>query len=162
MVSTASIAITRYLALNQTSETGTMIFNPGGPGGSGTGSTSRIGKSLYSQIFSSVHGLRSPELWISLGSRSRVSRCFFSSLQCCAATLLIDDTGPILDVILQGKYNVLGFDPRGINQTLPFVSCLSSLVTRFSLEEMLSATAPSRNPHDVGLWDAAAQLIAER
>jgi len=108
---TASIAITRYLALNRTSKTGTVIFNPGGPGGSGTGSTYRL--------------------------------------------------GPILDKILQGQYDILGFDPRGINKTLPFVSCLQSLVTRFSLEQIVGSTAPGLNSHDVGIWDAFAQVIAE-
>ena len=98
---TASIAITRYLAANRTSETGTLIFNPGGPGGSGSGSTYRL--------------------------------------------------GPGLDKILQGKYDILGFDPRGINLTLPTVTCLQSLVTRFSIQQILGSTAPSLNLHDVGV-----------
>ncbi|KAI4152705.1 MAG: hypothetical protein LQ340_002756 [Diploschistes diacapsis] len=87
---TASIAITRYLASNRTNATdkGTIIFNPGGPGGSGTGSTWRI--------------------------------------------------GPLLDEILQGQYDVLGFDPRGIKKT-----------------------TPESELHDVGIWDAFEQLIAE-
>lgn len=108
---TASIAITRYLASTQTSETGTLIFNPGGPGGSGTGATYRL--------------------------------------------------GPLLDVVLQGKYDVLGFDPRGINVTLPAVTCLKSLTTRWSLQHILGSTAPSLNLHDIGIWDSFAQLIAE-
>jgi hypothetical protein len=57
---TASIAIVRYLASNKTSTTGTVIFNPGGPGGSGTGSTYRL--------------------------------------------------GPVLDKVLEGQYDILGFD----------------------------------------------------
>jgi len=107
---TASIAITRYLATKQPAE-GTIIFNPGGPGGSGTGSTYRI--------------------------------------------------GPLLDGILQGKYDILGFDPRGINKTLPRVTCLQSLETRAALQEILGTTAPNLNIHDVGIWDSFGQLIAE-
>jgi len=67
---TASIAITRYLATNRTSKTGTIIFNPGGPGGSGTGSTYRL--------------------------------------------------GPILDEVLKGQYDILGFDPV---RQLAFLIC---------------------------------------
>lgn len=94
---TASIAITRYLASNRTNATdkGTIIFNPGGPGGSGTGSTWRI--------------------------------------------------GPLLDEILQGQYDVLGFDPRGIKKTTPEVTCLKSAYTRMALEQILTTTAPSLN-----------------
>lgn len=107
---TASIAITRYLASVQDSQTGTLIFNPGGPGGSGTGATYRV--------------------------------------------------GPLLDIVLQGQYNILGFDPRGINMTLPGVHCLSSTTTRSSLQHILGSTAPSQHLHDIGIWDAVAQLIA--
>ncbi|MCJ1357966.1 MAG: hypothetical protein MMC33_007963 [Icmadophila ericetorum] len=108
---TASIAITRYLASKQDSNTGTIIFNPGGPGGSGSGSTYRL--------------------------------------------------GPLLDEILQGRYDILGFDPRGINMTLPRVECLRSRVARWSLDEILGSTAPGINLHDIGIWDSFAQLIAE-
>ena len=108
---TASIAITRYLASKRDSETGTIIFNPGGPGGSGTGSTYRL--------------------------------------------------GPLLDDVLQGQYDILGFDPRGINMTLPTVSCLKSVTTRYALQKILGSTAPSLNLHDIGIWDSFAQLIAE-
>jgi pimeloyl-ACP methyl ester carboxylesterase len=34
-------------------------------------------------------------------------------------------------------------------------------VTRFSLQQILGSTAPSRNLHDVGIWDSFGQLIAE-
>lgn len=108
---TASIAITRYLASKQSADTGTLIFNPGGPGGSGTGSTYRL--------------------------------------------------GPILDVVLEGQYDILGFDPRGINKTLPTVTCLSSNLARFSLSQTVENTAPSINLHDVGIWDAVSQIVAE-
>jgi pimeloyl-ACP methyl ester carboxylesterase len=108
---TASIAITRYLASKQDSKTGTIIINPGGPGGSGTRAT---------------YGL-----------------------------------GPALDKVLQGSYDILGFDPRGIGQTLPSVTCLESLTTRYALEQILGSTAPSLNPHDIGIWDSFAQVIAE-
>lgn len=107
---TASIAITRYLASRQPAH-GTIIFNPGGPGGSGTGSTYRI--------------------------------------------------GPIIDLILGGKYDILGFDPRGINMTLPRVHCMESLFTRAKLQDILGSTAPNLNIHDVGIWDSFGQLIAE-
>lgn len=106
----ASIAVTRYLASVQDSRTGTLIFNPGGPGGSGTGSTYRV--------------------------------------------------GPLLDTILQGRYNILGFDPRGVNKTLPSVHCALSPTTRSSLDHILSSTAPSQHLHDIGIWDAIAQLLA--
>jgi pimeloyl-ACP methyl ester carboxylesterase len=108
---TASIAITRYLSSVQDFHTGTLIFNPGGPGGSGTGATYRL--------------------------------------------------GPLLDTVLQGRYNILGFDPRGINKTLPAVHCLSSRTTRSSLQHILGSTAPSLHLHDVGIWDAIAQLLAD-
>ncbi|KAI9736506.1 MAG: hypothetical protein M1818_006016 [Claussenomyces sp. TS43310] len=108
---TASIAITRYLASKQDASTGTVIFNPGGPGGSGTGSTYRL--------------------------------------------------GPVLDEILEGQYDILGFDPRGINMTSPAVSCMSSVASRSALQYILGSTAPSLNPHDIGIWDSVAQLIAE-
>lgn len=106
----ASIAITRYLASKQPAS-GTIIFNPGGPGGSGTGSTYRV--------------------------------------------------GPRLDGLLQGRYDVVGFDPRGINKTFPRVTCLKSLATRAALQEILGTTAPNLNIHDVGIWDSFGQLIAE-
>lgn len=108
---TASIAITRYLASNENSRKGTIIFNPGGPGGSGTGATYRV--------------------------------------------------GPLLDKALQGSYDILGFDPRGINKTLPAVTCLKSLTNRYALELILGSTAPSINLHDIGIWDSSAQVIAE-
>ncbi|MCJ1474357.1 hypothetical protein MMC13_003015 [Lambiella insularis] len=105
---TASVALVRYLASNPSTETGTLIFNPGGPGGSGTGSTYRL--------------------------------------------------GPLLDEILGGRYDVLGFDPRDINMPLPRVTCLQNEGT---LWQMLATTAPSLHLHDVGIWDAVAQLMAE-
>ena len=108
---TASIAITRYLAAEQSSRTGTIIINPGGPGGSGSGAAYRL--------------------------------------------------GPALNGLLQGQYDILGFDPRGINMTLPTVKCLKSAVTRFALRQIVSSTAPSLNLHDVGVWDSSAQLVAE-
>ncbi|RDW91745.1 hypothetical protein BP5796_01139 [Coleophoma crateriformis] len=92
----ASIAITRYLVRDRSAVNGTIIFNPGGPGGSGTGATFR--------------------------------------------------KGPDIEDIFESKYDVVGFDPRGINMTLPRVTC---------------STAPSRNQHDVGIWDSFAQLITE-
>lgn len=107
----ASIAITRYLASNQSAETGTIILNPGGPGGSGTGSTYRL--------------------------------------------------GTLLDVILEGKYDILGFDPRGINKTSPKVTCLVSDLITSSLSQTLENTLPSMNLNDVGIWDAVSQVVAE-
>jgi pimeloyl-ACP methyl ester carboxylesterase len=108
---TASIAIVRYLASNRDAVNGTIIFNPGGPGGSGSGSTYRL--------------------------------------------------GPVIDKVLQGKYDVLGFDPRGINLTLPRVNCMQSVEARTQLELITTSTAPSKNVHDIGIWDAFGQLIAE-
>jgi pimeloyl-ACP methyl ester carboxylesterase len=108
---TASIAVTRYLSSKPNLATGTIIFNPGGPGGSGTGSTFRL--------------------------------------------------GPLLDGILQGQYDILGFDPRGINMTVPKVACLKSVPARTALQQILGSTAPSIDLHDVGIWDSFAQLIAE-
>ena len=99
---TASIAITRYLATKQNSDTGTIISNPGGLRGSGC-STYRL--------------------------------------------------GPVLDEVLQGRYNIIGFDPRGINMTLPRVECLS-LKIRWLLQEILGSTAPSLNLHVIGTWGA--------
>ncbi|MCJ1326207.1 hypothetical protein MMC10_002871 [Thelotrema lepadinum] len=108
----SDIAVTRYLASRDNNEDhGTIIFNPGGPGGSGTASTWRI--------------------------------------------------GPLLDKILQGQYDVVGFDPRGINMTFPRVDCFHSIGSRRELEKILTITAPSLNLHDVGIWDAYAQLIAQ-
>lgn len=108
---TASIAVTRYLASHRSADTGTVIFNPGGPGGSGTASTYRI--------------------------------------------------GPLLDPLLQGQYDILGFDPRGINQTLPRVTCLDSDLVRLALGQSLANTAPSKTIHDVGIWDSISQILAE-
>ncbi|MCJ1408224.1 hypothetical protein MMC19_002298 [Ptychographa xylographoides] len=108
---TASIAITRYLASNRSADTGTLIFNPGGPGGSGTGSTYRL--------------------------------------------------GPLLDTILQGQYDILGFDPRGINATRPLVTCVANEAAWTALIQLLGSTAPSMHLHDVGIWDAFSQLVAE-
>ena len=109
----ASIAITRYLASNpEHAKTGTIIFNPGGPGGSGTSSTYRL--------------------------------------------------GPLLDRVLQGQYDILGFDPRGINLTIPKVQCFKSLSKRAALAEVVGSTAPSINSHDLGIWDSFAQIIAEQ
>ena len=109
----AYIAITRYLASSRdgNNDHGTIIFNPGGPGGSGTASTWRI--------------------------------------------------GPLLDEILKGQYDVVGFDPRGINMTLPRVDCFHPVSSRRALEQIITSTAPSLNLHDVGIWDAFAQLFAE-
>lgn len=107
----AYIAITRYFASKQDANTGTIIFNPGGPGVSGTGSTYRL--------------------------------------------------GPLLDEILDGQYDILGFDPRGINMTLPAVTCMKSVAARTALQNIIGSTAPSVNIHDIGIWDAFGQLIAE-
>ena len=87
-----------------------MIFNPGGPGGSGTASTYRF--------------------------------------------------GPGLDTVLRGRYDVLGFDPRGVNLTLPRVQCLQD-ADREALARILGVTAPSLRPEqDVGVWDAFAEVLA--
>jgi pimeloyl-ACP methyl ester carboxylesterase len=106
---TVSIAITKYMATKPSPSHGTLIINPGGPGGSGSQATYRL--------------------------------------------------GPLLNEILEGQYDILGFDPRGVNLTLPSVKCVDPLV-RFELDKILGATAPSRNSHDVGLWDSVSQLVA--
>jgi hypothetical protein len=69
--------------------------------------------------------------------------------------------GPIIDLIMNGTHDILGFDPRGINMTLPRVRCMESLSTRAELQDILGSTAPGLNNHDVGIWDAFGQLIAE-
>lgn len=107
---TVSIAITKYIAKETSLPRGTLIINPGGPGGSGSRSTYTL--------------------------------------------------GPLLDEILQGQYDILGFDPRGVNLTLPSVNCVTDPLLRLELQKRLGGTAPSRNIHDVGMWDSVAQLVA--
>lgn len=63
--------------------------------------------------------------------------------------------GPIIELIMNGTHDVLGFDPRGINMTLPRVRCMDSLVTRAKLQDILGSTAPNLNIHDVGIWDVS-------
>ncbi|KAL5536829.1 hypothetical protein ACEPAF_652 [Sanghuangporus sanghuang] len=73
---TASLALARYRATNKTSRLGTLLTNPGGPGGSGVNYVYRAGK--------------------------RISD------------------------VLEGRYDVVSWDPRGINGTTPRVECFAS------------------------------------
>lgn len=75
---TISIAVNRIPATNTTNRKGAVFFNPGGPGGTGTGFINIIGTPFFE--------------------------------------------------LLQGQYDIVGFDPRGVNQTKPYVSCFDSLL----------------------------------
>lgn len=108
---TMTISVTKFLATRKGSKKGSIIFNPGGPGGSGSGSTYRL--------------------------------------------------GPVLDELLEGKYDIVGFDPRGVNNSVPRISCLESFKLRSEIQRVLGSTTPSTNPLAVGIWDSASQLLAE-
>ncbi|THH10350.1 hypothetical protein EW145_g1383 [Phellinidium pouzarii] len=72
----ASLALARYPATNKTARIGTLLTNPGGPGGSGVNYVYRAGK--------------------------RISD------------------------VLEGRYDIVSWDPRGINGTTPRVECFAS------------------------------------
>ncbi|KAH8917080.1 alpha/beta-hydrolase, partial [Atractiella rhizophila] len=73
---TVSLALRRLPATVPPKERkGTLLINPGGPGGSGTSLVARAGLMIHT--------------------------------------------------ILEGKYDILGFDPRSVNQTTPGVGCFS-------------------------------------
>jgi pimeloyl-ACP methyl ester carboxylesterase len=75
---------------------------------------------------------------------------------------------PALSHVLEDRYDILGFDPRGINQTLPRMACFEKLRTE---RDFLKSLSPSLDSLDVGTEAYAAgvrekdlenQLIAER
>ena len=45
--------------------------------------------------------------------------------------------------------------------TVPTVHCFNSIDAQRALEQIVASTAPSLNLHDVGIWDAFSQLLAE-
>ncbi|KAI5121647.1 hypothetical protein M0805_001174 [Coniferiporia weirii] len=91
----ASLALARYPATNKTGRIGTLLTNPGGPGGSGVNYIYRAGK--------------------------RISD------------------------VLEGRYDIVSWDPRGINGTTPRVECFASQTE----QDIFSA-----NTHDEILPDA--------
>ncbi|KLO17987.1 alpha/beta-hydrolase [Schizopora paradoxa] len=72
----ASLSVIRYLATNKTARLGTLLTNPGGPGGSGV--------------------------------------------------QFIFGAGQALSNVVDGRYDIVSWDPRGINGTLPRVECFDS------------------------------------
>ncbi|TDL24013.1 alpha/beta-hydrolase [Rickenella mellea] len=73
---TASLALARYLATNKTARLGTLLTNPGGPGGSGVNFIHRASQKISE--------------------------------------------------LLDGRYDIVSWDPRGINGTTPRVDCFDS------------------------------------
>lgn len=44
----------------------------------------------------------------------------------------IEATGALMSEVLQGQYDIVGFDPRGVSHTRPYVSCFDSLLQEFA------------------------------
>ncbi|KAL8291844.1 hypothetical protein RQP46_002102 [Phenoliferia psychrophenolica] len=88
---TVQLALARLPARSKEGRLGSIIVNPGGPGGSGTG--------------------------------------------------FVFSRGAMISTVVEGRYDIVGFDPRGINLSTPHISCFPDKLS----EHIFNSRAPALN-----------------
>lgn len=72
-----------------------------------------------------------------------------------SGTSFVESLGTLLSAFLEGQYDIVGFDPRGVYHTKPYVSCFDSLLQEaaflkaYSFALNLPASASALNSSDV-------------
>ncbi|KDQ20372.1 hypothetical protein BOTBODRAFT_26373 [Botryobasidium botryosum FD-172 SS1] len=114
---TASLSVGRYLATSKEPKLGSLLVNPGGPGGGGVNFIYRAGKQISD--------------------------------------------------VLEGRYDIVSWDPRGINQTTPRIECFANQTDQdvFFVHTEQESPLESRNlssPVDRAVFTAQVRQVNAR